>query len=143
MHLVGLLDLEGATLEAHLAQAGIGFEMLGYDLMLESGAIARGKRYVKFADQVAAVADPVASVLPFSSIDFLDLLNRTYVGVKHPDNPPPRWQEVHLAYRQSIQVFRAWVALRLGMPKAKLKAALEHDKVTHHIREIQRSLTTP
>ncbi|MDO8308221.1 MAG: hypothetical protein Q7V58_07670 [Actinomycetota bacterium] len=141
--LVGLLDLGGASLEAHLAQVGIGFEMLGYDLMLETGAIARGQAYVKFADQVAAVLDTVANLLPFPTTDFQELLRRTYMGVKHADNAQPNRQEMHLAYRQAIQVFRAWVALRLGMPKAKLKAALENDKVTRQIREIERSLATP
>lgn len=34
--LVGLLELEGASLEAHLAQVGIAFEMLGCDLLLEA-----------------------------------------------------------------------------------------------------------
>lgn len=82
----------------------------------------------------------VADVLPFPPEDFPDLLRRTYVGVKHADRDRPEWQEMHLAYRQSIQVFRAWVAHRLGVPKPMLKAALENDVLTRRIREIQRAL---
>lgn len=140
--LVGLLELEGASLEAHLAQVGIGFEMLGYDLLIESGESRTKAKGVKFTGQVRAVSSVVADVLPFSADDFPDLLRRTYVGVKHADKDRPEWQEVHLAYRQSIQVFRAWVALRLGVRPKVLKAALENDAVTRHIREIQRGLTT-
>lgn len=135
-HLVGLLDLEGASLEAHLAQVGIGFEMLGYDLMLESGAIFKGQTYIKFIDQAAAVSSVVADVMPFSVADFPDLLRRTYIGLKHADNEQPDRQEAHLAYRQAIQVFRAWVAVRLGIPKTKLKSVLASDQLTSRIRQI-------
>lgn len=141
-HLVGLLELEGATLDARLAQAGIGFEMLGYDLLIETGVSKRKAKDAKFAGQVEAISSVVADVLPFDANDFTDLLRRTYVGVKHADRDRPDWQEMYLAYRQSVQVFRAWVALRLGIPKQRLKVAMEHDRVTHHIRDIQQAIAT-
>lgn len=137
--LVGLLELEGASLEAHLAQVGIGFEMLGYDLLIEAGWSKTGAKAVNFAGKVRAVSSAVGDMLPFSADDFPDLIRRTYVGIKHADNVRPDFQEMHLAYRQSIQVFRAWVALRLGVPKVKLKAALERDPVSRHIRQIARA----
>ena len=46
---------------------------------------------------------------------------------------------MYLAYLQSIQVFRAWVALRLGMSKKKLKVVLGNDFVTRQIRETVRA----
>lgn len=136
--LVGLLDLEGASLEAHLAQVGIGFETLGYDLIIASGVSKSQADKKSWEDRVRAVTSVTASVLPFYEDDFVDLLRRNYRAVKHADNARPHWQEMHLAYRQSIQVFRTWVAIRLGVPKTRLKAALDHDKVTRHIREIHR-----
>ena len=135
-HLVALLELEGATLEAHLAQVGIGFEMLGYDLLIEAGETKTRAKAAHFVGQVRTVTSVVADVLPFSVDDFPELLRRTYVGVKHADQEHPEWREMHLAYLQAIQVFRAWVALRLGMPKQKLRAAVEKDTMTRHIREI-------
>lgn len=136
--LVGLLDLEGASLEAHLAQVGIGFETLGYDLIIASGVSKSQADKKSWEDRVRAVTSVTASVLPFSEDDFVDLLRRNYRAVKHADHARPDWQEMLLAYRQSIQVFRAWVAIRLGVPKKRLKAALDHDNVTRHIQEIQR-----
>jgi hypothetical protein len=138
--LVGLLELEGASLEAHLAQVGIGFEMLGYDLLIEAGGSKTKAKAAGFAGQVRAVSSVVGDVLPFSADDFPGLLRRTYVGVKHADNARPDFQEMYLAYRQSIQVFRAWIALRLGVPREKLKAALERDPVSRHIREIAKAV---
>lgn len=135
--LVGLLDLEGATLEAHLAQVGIGFEMLGYDLLIEAGESKTKARDAHFVGQVRAVTSVVAGVLPFSAEGFPSLLRRTYTGVKHADKDRPDRQSMHLAYLESIQVLRAWVALRLGMPKQKLKTALERDSITRHIRDIE------
>jgi hypothetical protein len=131
--LVGLLDLEGASLEAHLAQVGIGFEMLGYDLLIEAGAAKKRAKDANFEVQVRAVLAQVADLLPFDAERFPPLLRRTYVGVKHADRDRPGWDEMHLAYRQSIQVFRAWVAMRLGVSKRRLKDALEYDAVTSHI----------
>jgi hypothetical protein len=138
--LVSLLDLKGASLEAHLAQVGIGFETLGYDLIIASGVSKTQADKKPWEDRVRAVTSVTASVLPFSEDDFVALLRRNYRAVKHADNPRPDVQEMHLAYRQSIQVFRAWVALRLGVPTKRLKVALDQDKVTRHIREIEQSL---
>lgn len=136
--LVGLLDLEGASLEAHLAQVGIGFETLGYDLIIASGVSKSQADKKSWEDRVRAVTSVTASVLPFAEDDFVDLLRRNYRAVKHADNARPHWQEMHLAYRQSIQAFRTWVAIQLGVPQTRLKAALDHDKVTRNIREIQK-----
>jgi hypothetical protein len=136
--LVGLLDLKGATVEAHLAQVGIGFETLGYDLIISSGVSKSQADRKSWEDRVRAVSSVTASVLPFSEDDFVNVLRRNYKAVKHADNARPDWQEMHLAYRQSIQVFRAWVAIRLGVSKTKLKSALDRDRVTAHIRQLQR-----
>lgn len=136
--LLGLLDLAGASLEAHLAQAGIAYEMLGYDILLESGLSRRRAGSAKFVELAGAVSSAVAHILPFSATEFPELLRRTYSGVKHADLAKPDIDEMHLAYNQAIQVFRAWVALRLGVPPDKLRASLDRDPVTRRIQAIQR-----
>lgn len=135
--LVGLLDLEGASLEAHLAQVGIGFETLGYELIIASGISKSQAERKSWEDRVRAVTSVTARVLPFSEDDFVELLRRNYRAVKHADNARTDGQEMYLAYRQAIQVFRAWVAVRLGVPRKQLKVALDRDKMTRHIREIE------
>lgn len=137
--LVGLLDLEGASLEAHLAQVGIGYETLGYDMLVASGVTKSQADKRSWEDRVRAVTSVTASVLPFAEDDFVGRLRRNYRAVKHADNARPDRQDMHLAYRQSIQVFRAWVAIRLGVPSQRLKTALDHDKVTRQIRELEGS----
>lgn len=134
--LIGLLDLEGATLEAHLAQIGIGFEMLGYDLLIESGISKTQVTKKSYADLASVVSSAVADVLPFPAANFPDLLRRTYVGVKHADNAPPDINETYLAYLQAIQVVRAWVGRRLGVSTARLKRALAEDARSNQIQEI-------
>lgn len=136
--LMGLLELEGASLEAHLAQFGIGFEMLGYDLLRASGVTKTQADKKNWEGRVRAVTSVTASVLPFEEDHFVDLLRRNYSAVKHADNARPDRSEMHLACRQAVQVFRSWVAIRLGMSKRKLRVALDDDAVTSHIREIER-----
>ncbi|WP_196217318.1 HEPN domain-containing protein, partial [Cellulosimicrobium composti] len=138
--LVGLLGLAGASLDARIAQVSIGFEMLGYDLLIEAGASKTKAKDAAFVGQVGAVAEAVEGVLPFSASEFSDRLRRTYVSVKHADKARSDPLEMYLAYRQSIQIFRSWVALRLGVPKARLKTALERDPITQHIHQISREL---
>lgn len=135
--LVGLLDLKGASLEAHLAQVGIGFETLGYDLLVASGVSKGHADKMSWEDRVRAVTSVTTSVLPFSEDAFVDMLRRNYRAVKHADNARPDRQEMHLAYRQSIQAFRAWVAIRLNVPKERLEAALKRDKLTRDIEAIR------
>lgn len=138
--LIGLLDLEGASLEAHLAQVGIALETLGYDLMIASGLSKGQTDRSSWEARVRTVTSMAACVLPFPEDEFVDLLRRNFRAVKHADNARPDWQEMHLAYRQSIQVFRAWVGIQLGVPSERLKTALQRDKVTRHITEIQRGM---
>lgn len=141
--LVGLLDLEGASLEAHLAQVGIGFETLGYDLLIASKISKSRADKKSWEDRIRAVTSVTAHALPFSEDAFVDVLRRNYRAVKHADNARPDWHEMHLAYRQAIQVFRAWVAIRLGVPQERLRTALDRDAVTRHLREIERAIPAP
>lgn len=141
--LARLVDIEGASLEAHLAQVGIGFEMLGHDLLIEGGATKTQAKGAMFIGQVHAVSSLVADVLPFPVDEFPDLLRRTYVGVKHADRERPDGYAMQLAYWQAIQVFRAWVALRLGVAKPRLREALKYDNVTRHIQAIERDGREP
>jgi len=138
--LVGLLDLQGASIEAHIAQVGIGFEMLGYDLLIESGSGVPQARKMPYVQLVSVVSSAVAELLPFDADRFDELLRRTYVGVKHADRVPPDWNETLLAYLQAIQVFRAWVGLRLGVPTDRLRQALAYDPRNSQIKEITSQL---
>ncbi|MDR0788177.1 MAG: hypothetical protein LBG44_09985 [Gemmatimonadota bacterium] len=128
--LTRLLNLKGASLEAHIAQVGIGFERLGYALLIKSGETEKKAKDASIASKIKAVSSEVSDVLPFSAEKFPKLLADAYNGVKHPNRAYPESQELLLAYRQAVQVFRAWVALRLDVPKSTLKDALRRDGIT-------------
>lgn len=112
--------------------------MLGYDLLIEGGASKTKAEGAQFVGHVRAVSSSVADVLPFSADDFPDLSRRAYVGVKHADRERPEGHDMQLAYWQAIQIFRAWLALRLGVAKTRLREALGYDNVTRHIQAIER-----
>ncbi len=134
--LIGVLDLDGASLEAHIAQIGIGFEMLGYDLLVEAGISRTQASKRSYAELVAVVTAAVEDVLPFSGAGFPDLLRRTYIGVKHADRARPDVNEGLLAYLQAVQVVRAWVGSRLGVSKGRLQQALRDDARSLRIQEL-------
>jgi hypothetical protein len=138
--LLRLLDLQGATLEAHVAQAGMGFELLGYEMLRAHGMSKRQADAKSWEERTRAISSAAAEVLPFSEDDFVARFRKTYMAVKHADRALPDLEVMHLAYREAIQVFRAWTALRLGVPKKVLRATLKRDKVTRHIEAIQQSL---
>jgi hypothetical protein len=138
--LIGLLDLKGASPEAHLAQVGIGFESLGYDLLVSSGASKRQANDSSWETRMRAVTSVTSAVMPFPEDDFVDLLRRNYRAVKHADKARRDGTEVHLAYLQSIQVFRAWAGVRLGVPKDRLQVALNNDHITRRIRNLQQAI---
>ncbi|MNW64251.1 hypothetical protein D3C74_425180 [compost metagenome] len=110
--------------------------MLGHDLLVESGLSKTQISKKKYADLVAAVSESVATVLPFPEGNFANALRRAYVGTKHADKVPPTSEESLLAYLQAIQVFRAWVAVRLGVPKSHLRQALASDWRTRRIQQL-------
>lgn len=134
--LIGLLDLEGASIEAYIAQVGIGFEMLGHDLLEEAGASKTQIAKKSYADLVTVVADSVSAVLPFPGKDFSERLRRTYVGTKHANRVRPDLDDALVAYLQAIQVVRAWVGVRLGVQEERLRQALANDSRSRRITEL-------
>lgn len=134
--LIGLLDLEGASVEAYIAQIGIGFEMLGHELLVEAGVSKSQIAKKSYADLVAVVADSVSTVLPFPGKDFSKRLRRTYIDTKHANRVRPDLDDALVAYLQAIQVVRAWVGIRLGVQEGRLRQALADDPRSRRIIEL-------
>ncbi len=51
-----------------------------------------------------------------------------YNGLKHANRTMPEDVDVMHSWAESVMVMRAWVALRLGVPEATVKARLKDDR---------------
>jgi hypothetical protein len=118
--LVQLLDLEGATVDAHVAQLGIAVEAIGYQALIESGkspSAANGHSVEKRIDYLLA---DVADTLNFDHTTFAKDFANTYNSVKHAsrDVVAPALKVEH--YRHGVAMLRSWVALRVGVQRSVL-----------------------
>lgn len=127
--LIGLLDIQGASLEARIAQVGIGFEMLGFDILVSSGRSRSSVKKASYLELVEAVSSSVDRAVPFDVTGFPSNLKRVYVNTKHADRSGSTPEEIRDVYLAAIQVFRAWVATKLGMRPSRLQEALKYDRL--------------
>ena len=78
---------------------------------------------------VEAVSSSVDRAVPFDVTGFPSNLKRVYVNTKHADRSGSTPEEIRDVYLAAIQVFRAWVATKLGMRPSRLQEALKYDRL--------------
>lgn len=132
--LLGLLGLRRANLETHCVQLGIGLEALGYLLAQEKGMGHSRARDQSFDNRLTRLAEDCTLPLPFDIAEWIDDTRRMYRAVKHADNELPDPAALRSAYYRGIQVFRIWVAGRLGVQAAVLAHTLPLDRVNRLLR---------
>ncbi len=113
--LVRLLDLEGATIDAHMSQIGIAVEGIGYQSLIESGNTPAAANNVKVKARVDHLLNEVAGCYAFDTTfaqDFTD----SYNSVKHANRAVVSPQAKFDHYREGVRLLRAWVAVKVGMP---------------------------
>ncbi|WP_262849475.1 HEPN domain-containing protein [Mumia quercus] len=128
-----LLELEGASLEIHVAQLGMGLEALGYKLALEAGVSRRAAKDEPLAVRLARLRDQVKTYLPFDTSDWPEEIANAYNSVKHANRTLPPTGELLYAYRIGIQLFRAWTMTVLGVSSTRARTRLEQDQVGRQI----------
>lgn len=138
----GLLDLDGATLEAHVAQVGIAFEMLGYHILRDRGLSKNKAMDVSYKEYISVVLDPVKDLLPFDVTTFPEGFYTAFKAAKHAGRQSMAAEESYLAYLQGTQILRAWAAHSVGVDTSILVARLESDRRSRHIQDVARSITT-
>lgn len=132
-----LLELEGASLETHLAQLGMGLEALGYFEALESGVSKTKARNEKVGDRLVRVVDRLASTLPFDRNAAAADVAKVYNSVKHANRTMPSTNEMLLGYYKGVQIFRGWAMDLLGIRLSVASKLMEHDQVTRRISNLE------
>jgi len=120
--LVHLLDLKDATIDAHMAQLGIAVEAIGYQSLIEIG-VAPGAANRKSVEQrIDHLLMEVDGALTFPTETFAKDFADSYNSVKHANREEisPATKQDHI--RQGVQMLRAWVAIKLGVKPAAVKA---------------------
>jgi len=103
------------TIEVNLFLVAMGLEALGYLLALEAGHDERSANNLRFSHRLLLVADGLGAALPFDVDDWASGTSEAYNSVKHANRAPVDIGHLVLRWNQSVAVFRAWTALRLGV----------------------------
>lgn len=117
---VGLLDLEGATIDAFISQLGIALEAVGYEALIESGESQSSANKANVSKRIDHLLSEVAGDLSFSTTAFGQDFADSYNSVKHANRPTvaPDVKVEHL--QQGVELLRVWIARRIGVGSATL-----------------------
>lgn len=120
--LVRLLDLEGATIDAAVSQLGIALEAVGYQALIDSGKTPAAANSTQVARRIDHLLGEVSGNLSFAHTTFGQDFADSYNSVKHANRAvvAPDVKLTH--FRQGVELLRVWIALRLGVKPATLKA---------------------
>lgn len=69
-------------------------------------------------------------MLPFSEDLWVHDMRKMYRGVKHANQSLPEPLELYKVYLRGVQVFRVWVARRLGVSAEFLRNRVQYDRLT-------------
>ncbi|WP_134768574.1 HEPN domain-containing protein [Nocardioides sp. 1609] len=125
---IGLTDATPHTLLAH---CGPGLEALGYLLMLRDGASPRAARDASLQSRFQRILVDVGECLPFDGEQWMASTVTTYNGLKHANRTAPDELDVINAWRSSVLVVRAWVAIEIGVDVGAVRERLLEDPQRH------------
>lgn len=120
--LVRLLDLEGATIDAHISQLGIAVEAVGYQSLIDSGLTPGAANRMNVKERIDHLLTEVAGSITFDTTTFAQDFADSYNSVKHANRPVVAPATIVDQYRNGVRMLRAWVALKVGM-KASVVAS--------------------
>lgn len=115
--------LREATLETHVAQLGMGLEALGLKVALDSNVAKKKAEQEPIEIRVAGVAQTLQNRLPFDGAVAAKEIATAYNGVKHANRDLPSADELFVAYRKGVQIFRTWVLAVTGVPVKAIEGA--------------------
>ncbi|MCU0311006.1 MAG: hypothetical protein MUE36_08685 [Acidimicrobiales bacterium] len=125
--LTDLLEQRRTPIETVVAQAGIGFEALGYAIALESGVSRGSAKAESHEARLERIFTQIPDVLPEDCANWVQRSVATYNGVKHANRPQPSLIELADTQRLNLLIFRLWVAARIGVQPSSLAAHLRTD----------------
>ena len=113
-----LLDIREGTIDEHLTQLGIAFEAFGYQAFLDAGSSEKRAGSKTMEQRIRKINDEVAGCVPNVPTTLAKDLADGYNAVKHANRPEPNPEDLIAHYRLGVKIVRAWIALRLGVPRA-------------------------
>ncbi|MEG9227630.1 HEPN domain-containing protein [Aeromicrobium sp. Sec7.5] len=125
------LQNPGAPVPSRVTEMGIGLEAIGYELLLQDGESPRAARGANFRERLERIARDISSDLGFEPMAWAQRMSDVYNGTKHANREKPEFLESLNGWRQSVQVFRAWIASQLGVDTEKLTERLALDRLSH------------
>lgn len=119
---VGLLDLEGATVDAFISQLGIALEAVGYQALIESGSSSASAKHTNVSKRIDHLTSEVEGYLSFTTTTFGQDFANSYNSVKHANRSAvaPDVKSEH--FHQGVDLLRVWIARRLGVASSALTA---------------------
>ncbi|MCK9792908.1 hypothetical protein M1843_03985 [Isoptericola sp. 4D.3] len=125
--------LSQAPVETLMSQAGIGLEALGF-LVAKSdlGMTERQAGAQNYVERFKLIADALgAGLVPFDIDAWPQAAADGYNAVKHANRTLPDLPELANCWRESLLIFRCWVALKLGVEKEVLADRVQSDPMAH------------
>lgn len=123
-------------LETQVAESGIGFEAIGYQLAIDDGV---GRQRAKRESHEMRLKR-IVSTLPDGLLPDLDewvrLSTETYNGVKHANRDMPDIHTLVNVLRRNVMVFRVWVATTIGVPTTVLEHAVATDPMRGDVQVV-------
>jgi len=128
---ISSIELQGTSPTTLLAHSGPGLEALGYLLMVRDGIAASSAARASLLTRFHRILQDLGDCLPFDGSTWAKTTVATYNGLKHANRAAPDEIDVLNAWRESVVVVRAWVALELGIPPELVKQRLSRDPQRH------------
>lgn len=128
--------LEKVTPMTVLAHTGPGLEALGYLLMLRDGTPENAAARATLRARFERILRDLDECLPFEGEAWVTKTVRTYNGLKHANREAPMEVDILNAWRESVMVTRAWVAVELGVPHDQIAERLRNDPQSHAWRPV-------
>jgi hypothetical protein len=127
--LANLLEQRRLPVQTAVAQAGIGFEALGYALALESGTSRKLAKAENHEARLERIFSQLADAVPVDGAAWVQRSVAAYNGVKHANRRQPDLFELADTQRLNLLVFRLWIAARIGVRSSTLTARLQTDEM--------------
>lgn len=124
---ISSIDLRGTTEMTMLAHTGPGLEALGYLLMIRDGVAEKAAEKASLGTKLNRIVGDLGDCLPFDGPTWVSSTVAAYNGLKHANRAEPDAVDVINAWRESVMVVRAWVAVELGVSLEKVKERLAED----------------
>lgn len=121
---VSSLYLNKATIEVLLMQVAISLEALGFLLAKRQGKSDSQANRLNYKERLDLIIRDVDGLLPFVNGGWSQGMADAYNALKHANRDLPLIVNVANSWRESVLLFRTWVASELGVDDANLRARI-------------------